>query len=90
MEEIYKLIEEEELKNNYEYAAILKVIIDQVGSKWDAVRIFAARFYQYVDLQRYQCIRTILGLNETSDTEFSKGYKMGKYFIYKDLLKLVK
>ena len=88
MEEVYELIKEKELKNNYEYAVILKRIIDEVDSKWDGVRIFAAIFYQYVNLERFQSIRAIVGLNKTSDREFSKGYKMGKYFIYKDLLSL--
>ena len=70
-----------------EYADYLKDLILRCGgSKWDAVRLFGALYHSHVDLPLYKKIRAILGLAESSDTEFKKGLNLGSLMISKDLI----
>ena len=69
-----------------EYAEILKKIIVKCGSEWDGVRLFGAIYHNVIDGNKYDVIRTIAGLKDSTKAEFQKGKNMGPYVIFKDLI----
>ena len=70
-----------------EYAEILKDIINRCGGEWDGVRIFGALYHEFVDTDKFVEIANLLGIKESSKTEFQKGKAMGPFVVVKSLLK---
>ena len=72
--------------SNSEYASVLKGLIARCGGDWDGARIFGVLYHDYVDTKQYSQICSLVGLKESSVTEFNKGKAMGEFVIFKDLL----
>lgn len=69
-----------------EYAEILKKLIVKCGSEWDGVRLFGAIYHNVIDSNKYDTIRTIANLKDSTKAEFQKGKNMGPYVVFKDLI----
>ena len=85
---LFKIKHPETKLTDDEYAEILKKLILKCGSEWDGVRLFGAIYHNVIDGNKYDTIREIAGLKDSTKAEFQKGKNMGPYVVFKDLISI--